>query len=152
MLTTTSNATWWCHQVETFSELLAWWIPLTKASDTELWCCLWSAPAKRMRQQSRRRWFETPSGSLWPHCKEIPSWLANHFNTRLWQAHDMEILRASCGSYCELKLSDRDIKEIARFAGEMHAHPILRIASRTYFHLYNSPIRTIIVAIRDWGY
>ena len=21
-----------------------WWIPLTKASDTELWCFLWSAP------------------------------------------------------------------------------------------------------------
>ena len=44
--------TWWCHQMETFSALLALcagnsparWIPRTKASDTELWCFLWSAP------------------------------------------------------------------------------------------------------------
>ena len=33
--------TWWRHQMETFSELLALcagWIPLTMASDAELWC------------------------------------------------------------------------------------------------------------------
>ena len=35
-------------------------IPLTKASDKELWCFLWSAP-----EQSRRRRFES---SLWRHC------------------------------------------------------------------------------------
>ena len=44
--------TWWRHQMETFSMLLAicarnspgpWWIPHTKASDAELWCFLWSA-------------------------------------------------------------------------------------------------------------
>ena len=40
-----------------------WWIPLTKASDAELWCFLWS-----ISKQSRRRWFETPSRSLWRHC------------------------------------------------------------------------------------
>ena len=46
---------WWRRKIETFSTLLAlcvgWgvgeftnhqWIPLTKASDTELWCFLWS--------------------------------------------------------------------------------------------------------------
>ena len=31
--------TWWRHQMETFSALLA----LTKASDAALWCLLWSA-------------------------------------------------------------------------------------------------------------
>ena len=48
----------WRHQKETFSELLAlWgestgdrWIPLTKASDAELWCFLWSAPEQTVDQ------------------------------------------------------------------------------------------------------
>ena len=44
------------------------WIPLTKASDAELWCFLWSAPEQTSRKQSRRRWFEMPSRSLWRHC------------------------------------------------------------------------------------
>ena len=42
-------------------------IPLTKASDAELWCCLWSVP-EQTDKQSRRWWFETPLGSLWRHC------------------------------------------------------------------------------------
>ena len=46
-------ASWWRHLMETFSTLFGplWgestgdrWIPLTKASDAELWCSLWSAP------------------------------------------------------------------------------------------------------------
>ena len=46
--------TWLRHQIETFSALLQGplcgeftghrWIPLTKASDVELWCFLWSTP------------------------------------------------------------------------------------------------------------
>ena len=40
------------------------WIPLTKASDAELCCFLWSAP-ERFSKQSRRRWFETPLRPLW---------------------------------------------------------------------------------------
>ena len=43
------------------------WIPLTKASDADLWCFLWSTPEQRLDKQSRRRWFETPSRSLWRH-------------------------------------------------------------------------------------
>ena len=35
------------------------WIPLTKASDAELWYFLWSAPEQRWSKQSTRRWFET---------------------------------------------------------------------------------------------
>ena len=45
------------------------WIPLAKASDAGLWCFLWSAPEQTIDQQSRRRWFETPSRSLWRHRK-----------------------------------------------------------------------------------
>ena len=46
--------------METFSTLLAlcdgnplvtaMWIPLTKASDTDLWCILWSVPAQTAEQ------------------------------------------------------------------------------------------------------
>ena len=46
------------------------WIPLTKASDAERWCFLWSAPEVTLSKQSRRRWFETSLRSLWRHCNE----------------------------------------------------------------------------------
>ena len=39
-----------------------WWIPLTKASDTELWCFHWSVPEQTLGTLGR--WFETPSRSL----------------------------------------------------------------------------------------
>ena len=42
------------------------WIPLTKASDSELWCSFSSAPEKkRLSKQSRGWWFEMSSRSLW---------------------------------------------------------------------------------------
>ena len=44
------------------------WIPLTKASDAELWCFFDLRLNKRLRKQSRGSWFETPSSSLWRHC------------------------------------------------------------------------------------
>ena len=73
--------TWWRHQMETFSGLLCWeftghrGIPLTKASDAELWCFLWFDLRlnKRLSKQSQGCWFETPSRSLWRHRNEI-SW------------------------------------------------------------------------------
>ena len=46
----------WRHQMETLSALLPFvrgihrWIPLTKASDVELWCFLWSTPEQRVEQ------------------------------------------------------------------------------------------------------
>ena len=43
------------------------WIPLTKASDAELFFYL--RLNKRLVEQSRRRWFETPSRSSLRHCK-----------------------------------------------------------------------------------
>ena len=46
------------------------WIPLTKASDAELWCCLDLRLNKRLSKQSRGWWFETPSRSLGRQCNE----------------------------------------------------------------------------------
>ena len=56
----------WRNQMETFSTLLALyegkppvdsppWIPLTKASDAQLWCFLWCAP-----KQTAEETMETP--------------------------------------------------------------------------------------------
>ena len=51
--------TWWRHQMETFSALLALcmrkptghrWIPPIKTSDAELWCFLWSASDETVEQ------------------------------------------------------------------------------------------------------
>ena len=46
------------------------WLPLTKASDAELWCFFYLSPNKRLDKQSRHRWFETPLSSLWRHSNE----------------------------------------------------------------------------------
>ena len=51
--------TWWRHQMETFFRVTGplwgesnrhWWIPLTKASDAELWCFIWSEPEQTVEQ------------------------------------------------------------------------------------------------------
>ena len=47
------------------------WIPLTKASDAELWFFFYLRLNKRFSKQSRRRRFETPSRSFWRHCNVI---------------------------------------------------------------------------------
>ena len=88
--------TWWRHQMETFSVLLAIcvgnspvpgeltgprWIPRTKASAAELWCFVWSTPEWRLSKQSWGWWFETPSRILWCH--------SNAFIT----ATEMELLK-----------------------------------------------------------
>ena len=71
---------WWRHQVETFSALLALcgeftghrWIPLTKASDAELWCFFFGLCLnKQLSKQSRGCWFETPSRPSGRHCNDI---------------------------------------------------------------------------------
>ena len=59
------------------------WIPLTKASDAELWCFLWSVPW--ISGWVWGWWFEKPSHSLRPHCNSMGiymrEWmqLKNHF-------------------------------------------------------------------------
>ena len=62
------------------------WIPLTKASYTELWCFLWSAHEQTLSKQSKRRWFETPSCSLWRHRNDhrelrMSSWYGSGHET-----------------------------------------------------------------------
>ena len=95
------------------------WIPLTKGSDTELWCVLWPAPEKS--KQSRRRWFESPLRSLLRHCNvEMSSARQNSCCSGL----DVLYTRA-CIIYCELRQikSCRNIyrlKIILRDTGPFH--------------------------------
>ena len=71
------------------------WIPLTKASDADLWCFLCPAPEQTVQQTIETlvicnaitlimTWFETPSCSLWRH------WLPHsQFTSCRISAHDL---------------------------------------------------------------
>ena len=52
------------------------WIPPTKASGTELWGFLWSAPEQTVGQTIETPVIEVPSSSLWRHCNvvELQKW------------------------------------------------------------------------------
>ena len=72
----------WRLQIETFSALPAFFfIPITKASDADFWCLLWSTPEQRLSKQSRRRWFKTSLHSLWRHCNARQG----RFMTHKWE-------------------------------------------------------------------
>ena len=50
------------------------WIPLTKVSDAEFDIFFDVRLDRRLSKQSRRRWFETPSRSLWRQCNVYNHW------------------------------------------------------------------------------
>ena len=61
---------WWRHQLETFSALLALGEgnpPVTLSVNVFFNLSL----NKRLKKQSRRGWYETPSCSAWRHCNDI---------------------------------------------------------------------------------
>ena len=77
---TGGQKTWWRHQMETFSALLALCAgnspvtgefttqrAVTRIFDVFFDLCL----NKRLSKQSWGWWFETPSLSLWHHCNEL---------------------------------------------------------------------------------
>ena len=84
---TSSNGSFFCVTGPLCGEVTGHrWIPLTKASDAELWCFLRSAPwiigwvissacalNNRLSKQSWGWWFETTLRSLWRHCSD--NWL-----------------------------------------------------------------------------
>ena len=63
----------WRHQMETFPRYCAANSPVTGEFSSQrpvtrnfdVFCNL--GPSKRLSKQSTRRWFETPSRSVWPH-------------------------------------------------------------------------------------
>ena len=66
---------WWCHQIKPFPRYWPFlgectghrWIPLTKASDAELWSFLWSAPEQIAKQTIETQGVETPLRTWWRH-------------------------------------------------------------------------------------
>ena len=76
------NSWWWRHQMETFSALLALcegYPPVIGGFPSQrpvTWSCVvffdlrLNKQLSIMSKQSRRRWFETPSRSLWCHYNE----------------------------------------------------------------------------------
>ena len=96
---------WWRHQMETLSALLALCEgnspvpgefpsqrPATQSFDLSL--------NKRFSKPSRRRWFDTPSRSLWRHCntkdifnhqcKKLDGSLGSHLLTLINLNHSMD--------------------------------------------------------------
>ena len=91
---------WWRHQIETFSALLALcagnsltghrWIPLTKASDADLWCFLWSAPWINGWVNNRE------AGDLRRHCAHYDVIVMRRIiNTQLWCFYAVSALAQS---------------------------------------------------------
>ena len=77
LIGTDIQTSWWRHQMETYSTLLAICAgnspvpdefpsqrPVTRSFDVFFDLRM----NKRLSKHSRRRWFETPSHSLWHHC------------------------------------------------------------------------------------
>ena len=60
------------------------WIPLTKASDVEFWCFLWSAPNKCLSKQSWGWWFGTPLCHSWRHCDDFIWYVLMQFETKCY--------------------------------------------------------------------
>ena len=78
------------------------WIPLTKASEAELWCFLWSASEQMVDQTS-----ETPViwdlHSLWRHCNLRKQWK----HRSLWENNQHCICEwASLGKFRKFNLID----------------------------------------------
>ena len=67
------------------------WIPRTKASAAELWCLLWSAPHKKLSEQSWGWWSETPSRPLSRHCNVF--------------IHRNLVISLLCSSKCLMRIS-----------------------------------------------
>ena len=93
------NRTWWRHQMETFSAVLAICAgnspvpgefpaqrPVTRSFDVFFDLRL----NKRLSKQSWGWWFETPSRSLWCHCNELPR-KARACDLCLWKLRIMSI-------------------------------------------------------------
>ena len=96
---------WWRHQMETFSALLALCAgnspvtgefsaqkPMTRSFDV-----FFGLPLnKRLSKQWRGWWFEAPSRSLWRHCNMLPS-CQPCYHPRDWEAWIINYIYAKLG-------------------------------------------------------
>ena len=131
---------WWRHQMETFSALLAHsegnplvtgGFPSQRLMTRNFDVYIDLRPNKRLRKQSRRRWFETPSRSLWRHCNEwcgkwfhvlTSSWLFSDWTRDYnWSLSIRRMLHNP--SYCNLSCRLR-IGNHTPFEGNLNGLPL----------------------------
>ena len=99
------------------------WIPLAKASGAEFWSFRCSALNKQLSKQSRRRWFETPSRSLWRHCNVL-GFRRFFAMWKVYPFHDV-IVRVLCRpylSFCEDPQVQRTLAPYCFDPGSKYAH------------------------------
>ena len=89
---------WWRHQMEIFSASLALCarnspitgeFPLQRSVTRSFDVCVELRLNKRSSKQSRRRWLETPSRSLWRHCNYIKEEMPQLYKA-LWHIHMLQ--------------------------------------------------------------
>ena len=98
------HLSWWRHQIEAFSELLAlcagnWPVtgefPSQRASDAELWCFFDVGHNKQLNQPSSCWWFEAPCRPLWRHFNVNWEQMCSSVTLLIWKSfmyHDMKEL------------------------------------------------------------
>ena len=83
----TQLSAWWRHQIETLSALPALCArdsavpsqrPVTRSFDFFFVICT----GKGLSKQLKRRWFETPSRSLWRHCNGLIEWVVKFMSSK----------------------------------------------------------------------
>ena len=118
---------WWRHQMESFSVTGPLrgestdhrWVPLTKASDAEGWCFFSDQRLnKQLRKQSRRRWFEMPSRSLWRRCKESAHYYDVIMDTIASQITSLTIIYSTV--YSDADQSKHQSSASLAFVREIH--------------------------------
>ena len=87
---------WWRHQKETFSALLALCagnslvigeFPSQRPATRSFGVSFDLRLNKWLSRQSKRRWFETPRRSLWRHCNDIVTNVEHGLHFKLTKAH-----------------------------------------------------------------
>ena len=109
----TAEVTWWRHQLETFSALLALCVgnspvagefPSQRPVTRGFVVCFDMRLNRGLSKQSWGWWFETPSRSLWRHCNVL--WRSHSSLTENWvmiitmTSHERHVVRDSNSTIC----------------------------------------------------
>ena len=133
---------WWRHQMETFSALLAICagnspvsgeFPSQRPVTRSFYVFFYLRLNERLSKQSWGWWFETPSCSLWRHCNVQSEWGIPNWNLRV-----RKIARSECKTFY------RPVDKHSAITLGQFCEPALKIDShlpvtwRKSFELYRS--------------
>ena len=143
------QTTWWRHQMETFSALLT----LCEGNPPVTGVFPSHRPRSfnvffDMRLNTGRRWFETPSRSIWRHCNRRgaqggDSWMFNRtFISRKYvlmvhiYIHRCVVKYSACHYFMKACSSIKhEITPIYKYARRIHSQRIVREKCSTAFHV-----------------